>query len=50
MSSWVTPAYTRGQVDRAGTLLVTNWEGVSLFDVTGMFDTINNWRARATAG
>ena len=43
-SPWVSPSFSRGQVDRAGRLLATSAESGTLSD-RGVGDVINNWRS-----
>ena len=42
---WVTPQYSRGEVDRAGELLNMNWEDIEPDDYLHALEVINNWRS-----
>ena len=42
---WVTPQYSRGEVDRAGELLNRTWEELDIDDYYHALEVINNWRS-----
>lgn len=42
---WVTPQFSRSEVDRAGQFLVQDWEEVNIEDYFHGLEVINNWRS-----
>ena len=44
--AWAKPLYSRGDVNKAGSLLMVNhWDDADFLDIGKMFDVINNWRS-----
>jgi ppGpp synthetase/RelA/SpoT-type nucleotidyltranferase len=42
---WVTPQFSRGEVDRAGQILSADWKEIDYDEYWHALDVINNWRS-----